>query len=219
MKVSLRVVLFIFVLLGVLASQALAQEATIVGTVTDPSGAAIPNAAITMTNHDTNQVRQTTTNSVGQYIAPGLQVGQYSVRAEVAGFKKAEKTGLALAVGDRARVDFALEIGTAQESVTVEATPVAVQSESGEISDVITGTQVTQLATNGRTIYSLAALVAGASSNMPDSQTPTAVAGNAEISFNGLRSSHNIYLIDGGENLDRGGAGTLSVMPSVDAIG
>jgi hypothetical protein len=218
-KVSLRVVFFIFVLLGVFCFQALAQEATIVGTVTDPSGAAIPNANITATNTNTGQSRSTTTNSVGQYLLPGLQIGSYTVRAEVAGFKKAEKTGLGLEVGARARVDFALEIGTAQESVTVEATPVAVQSESGEVSDVITGTQVTQLATNGRTIYSLAALVPGASSNMPDSQTPTAVAGNAEISFNGLRSSHNIYLIDGGENLDRGGAGTLSVMPSVDAIG
>src|ERR1035441_8444038 len=142
--------------------QAFAQEATIVGTATDPSGGAVPNVSITITNTQTNQVSRVTTNSEGQYLAPSLQIGRYSVRAEMAGFKKAEQTDLVLAVGDRARVDFKMEIGTAQESVTVEASPVAVQSESGEISDVITGTQISQLATNGRSLYSLAIMTAGA---------------------------------------------------------
>ncbi len=217
-QVSLRVVLFICVLLGVFCSQALAQEATIVGTVTDQSGAAVPNAAITVTNTDTGQVHQFTTSSVGQYVAPALQIGHYTVRVEVAGFKKDEQTGIVLAVGDRHVVDFKLVIGAAQESVTVEAAPVAVQSESGEISDVITGAQVTQLAANGRSIYSLAALTAGASSNMPDYQSATSVGGNSTISFNGMRIPANIYMIDGGEDLDRGGSGTISVMPSMDAI-
>ena len=72
-------------------------------------------------------------------MAPGLQIGHYTVRAEAAGFKAAEEKGLVLAQGDRARVDLKLEIGNAQQSVTVEATAVAVQAESGEISDVITG--------------------------------------------------------------------------------
>jgi len=115
-QVSLRVVLFICVLLGVFCSRALAQEATIVGTVTDQSGAAVPNAAITITNTDTGQVHQTTTNSVGQYVAPSVQIGHYTVRVEVAGFKRDEQTGIVLAVGDRHVVDFKLEIGAAQES-------------------------------------------------------------------------------------------------------
>jgi hypothetical protein len=202
----------------VFCSQALAQEATIVGAVTDQTGAAVPNASITITNTDTGQVHQTTTNSVGQYLAPSVQIGHYTIRAEVAGFKKAEQTGIVLENGDRRAVDFKLEIGTAQESVTVEAAPVAVQSESGEVSDLITGSQVTQLATNGRSIYSLAALTAGASSAMPDYQVASSVGANSSISFNGLRYSHNLYMIDGGEDLDRGGAGTIIVMPSIDAI-
>ncbi len=218
-QVSLRFLILLGVLLSLFAVQAFAQEATIVGTVTDPSGAAAPNVAITITNIDTGLVTKTTTNSVGQFTVPSLQVGHYTARAEAAGFKKAEQTGIVLAIGDRARLDFKLEIGAAQESVTVEAAPVAVQSETGEISDVITGSQVTQLSTNGRTIYSLTTLVAGASSNMADYQSATPVGGDANVSFNGLRMSHNIYLIDGGENLDRGGAGTISVMPSMDAIG
>lgn len=217
-RVSLRVVLFACLLLVVFSFQAFAQEATIVGTATDPSGGAVPNVSITITNTQTNQVTKVTTNNEGQFTAPSLQIGRYTVRAEVAGFKKAERTDLALAVGDRARVDFKMEIGTSEQSVTVEASPVAVQSESGEVSDVINGTQLSQLATNGRTLYSLAIMTAGASSNMADYQSATPVGGDATVSFNGLRTSHNIYLIDGGEDLDRGGAGTISVMPSMDSI-
>ena len=217
-RVSLRTVIFACLLLVAFAFQAFAQEATIVGTATDPSGGAVPNVSITITNIQTNQVSRTTTNSEGQYLAPSLQIGHYTVRAEMAGFKKAERTDLILAVGDRARVDFKMEIGTAQESVTVEASPVAVQSESGEISDVISSAQLSQLAANGRSLYSLAIMTAGASSNMADYQSATPVGGDSNVSFNGLRSSHNIYLIDGGENLDRGGAGNISVMPSMDSI-
>ena len=211
-------VLFLCVLLALFATQAVAQEATIVGTVTDPSGAAIPHVTVTITNTDSNQVRQVTTNDAGQYLAPGVQIGHYKVQAEAAGFKKEEQADVVLAVGDRARVDFTLQVGPTQESVTVEATPVAVQTETGEVSDVLTSSQVTQLAVNGRSVYGLTALVAGASSVMPDLNTPTSVGGNAEVSYNGNRWDHNIYLIDGGENLDRGGAGTISLMPSIDAI-
>ncbi|MBZ5727169.1 MAG: TonB-dependent receptor [Acidobacteriia bacterium] len=217
-RVSLRAAFLACALLGAFAFQAYAQQATIVGTTTDPSGGAVPNVTITITNKQTNQVTQFTTNGEGQYVAPSLQIGLYIVRAEIPGFKKAERTDVVLAVGDRARVDFKLEIGNAQESVTVEATAVAVQTESGEVSDVISGAQVSQLATNGRSLYSLAALTAGASSEMADYQSATPVGGSAQVSFNGLRREHNIYLIDGGENLDRGGAGTISVMPSMDAI-
>ena len=217
-RVSLRAVFFACLLLVAFSSQAFAQEATIVGTATDASGGAVPNVSITITNTQTNQVTKVTTNNEGQYAAPSLQIGRYTVRAEVAGFKKAERTDLSLAVGDRARVDFKMEIGTSEQSVTVEASPVAVQSESGEVSDVISGAQISQLATNGRTLYSLAIMTAGASSNMADYQSATPVGGDATVSFNGLRTSHNIYLIDGGEDLDRGGAGTVSVMPSMDSI-
>lgn len=192
---------------------------TILGTVTDPSGAVVPNVGITITNTDTNQTRHITTNDSGQYVVPDAQVGNYNVRAEVPGFKVSEQKDIKLNVGDRSRVDFSLEVGSTQESVTVEANAVEVQSESGEVSNVITGQQVTQLATNGRSLYTLTALIPGASSNMSDFQSPTPVGGNSTVSFNGLRVSHNLYMIDGGEDLDRGGSGNISVMPSIDAIG
>ena len=137
------------------AAQALAQEATIVGTVTDPSGAAVPNVSITVTNTDTGIARTLTTSSEGQYVAVDLHIGHYEVRVEVTGFKVTEHKGLVLAVGDRTRVDFQLALGGASEQVTVEAKTVAVQSDNGEVSNVITGEQIAQLSINGRSIYPL----------------------------------------------------------------
>ncbi|RPI22324.1 MAG: TonB-dependent receptor, partial [Acidobacteria bacterium] len=195
-----------------------AQEAEIAGTVTDSSGGAIPGVSITATNIETGLARTTLSNDVGQFLLPSLRIGRYNVKATLEGFKTAEQQDLILKVGDRARVDLQLQVGEVSETVTVASDSLAVKSETGEISEVITGQQVTQLATNGRTIYSLVALMPGTTSNLPDTQVPTSVGGNANVSFNGQRMSHNIYLIDGGENLDRGGAGTISVMPSIDAI-
>jgi hypothetical protein len=195
-----------------------AQEATIVGTVLDPTDASVPNVTITVTNTQTGQVRTVKTNDSGQYVVPTLAIGRYNIRAEVQGFKVAEQKDIVLQVGDRDRVDFKLEVGSATESVQVEATAISVQTDSGEVSDVISGRQVTQLATNGRSIYSLATLTAGASSNMADFQQPTPVGGDATVAFNGMRQNHNLWTIDGGEASDRGGAGGMDVMPSIDSI-
>src|SRR5450432_4365773 len=218
-KLSRFAVLSLFVLfLAVFAVPAFAQEATVVGTVTDPSGAAVPNVSITITNTDTGLSRTLVTSAQGDYVVPDLGIGHYSVRAQATGFKAVEQKGLVLAVGDRARVDFKLTLGTATEQVTVEAAAIAVQADSGEVSDVITGQQLSQLSTNGRSMYSLISLTPGASSGQGDFQIPTPVGGDANVSFNGMRESHNLYLLDGGESDDRGGAGGSDVMPSMDAI-
>jgi hypothetical protein len=201
----------------VFAAQALAQEATIVGTVTDPSGAAVANAKVTVTNLDTNIARNLTTNDAGQYIAVDIHIGHYNIKVETSGFKTAERKGLVLQVGDRARADFQLAVGGSSETVTVEANTIAVQADSGEVSNVITGEQIANLSTNGRSIYQLAALAPGASSQITTAPN-TPVGGNANVEYNGLRQNHNIYLLDGGEDDDRGGAGGMSIAPSADAI-
>ncbi len=200
------------------AAHAMAQEATIVGTVTDPSGAAVPNATISVTNIETGQVRNLTSSSDGQYVVPDLHIGRYNVRAQGAGFKVVEQKNIVLNVNDRARVDFKLQVGSTTEQITVEAAAIAVQADNGEVSDVITGQQLSQLSTNGRSMYSLISLTPGASSGQGDFQIPTPVGGDANVSFNGMRESHNLYLLDGGESDDRGGAGGSDVMPSMDAI-
>ncbi|HEY1463740.1 MAG TPA: carboxypeptidase regulatory-like domain-containing protein, partial [Terriglobales bacterium] len=210
-----------FVMLGALlligASPAFAQEATIVGTVTDPSGSVLPNVTITITSADTGKVSTLETNDSGQFVAPDLSIGHYTVKAEASGFSSSVKEGVVLNVGDRDRIDFAMKVGAISEKVTVEANPIAVQADSGEVSSVINGQQITQLATNGRSVYSLFALTPGASSVQGDFMVPTAVSGDSNVSINGQRAGHNLQLIDGGENLDRGGS-SGSVMPSLDAI-
>ena len=211
-----RAVFFVTLFL-VFAVSAWAQEATVVGTVTDPSGAAVPNASITITNTDTGVTRTLPTSSDGQYVAPDLGIGHYSVRVTAAGFKAAEQKGLTLAVGDRTRIDFKLEVGSAQEQVTVEANAIAVQTDTGEVSNVVTGQQITQLATNGRSLYELFALAPGAVSLQGSRVAFTPVSGDSTVSINGERAGHNLQLIDGGENLDRGGS-SGSVMPSIDSV-
>jgi hypothetical protein len=211
---------FLFVLLIALigfSASTFAQQATIVGTVTDPSGAVVPNVAVAITNTDTGLSRTFPTNDVGQYVAPDLQIGHYEVKATAAGFKAAEQKNIVLTVGDRVRIDFQMQMGAAQETVTVEANAVHVQADSGEVSNLITDQQMSQIAVNGRSIYQLAQLTPGASSQI-NNFVNTPVGGDSNVEFNGMRQNHNIYLLDGGEDDDRGGAGGMSIAPSTDAI-
>jgi hypothetical protein len=212
-----RLAFLLAALFVIFAGQALAQEATIVGTVTDPTGAAVAGASIAITNTETGVSRTLPTAGDGQYVAPDLAIGRYNVRAAAAGFKASEQKDLVLSVGDRSRVDFKLQVGSAQENVTVEANAVAVQTDTGEVSTVINGSQVSNLGINGRTLYSLFALTPGASSIQTDRIPFTPVSADDNVSINGQRAGHNLQLIDGGENLDRGGS-SGSVAPSIDSI-
>jgi hypothetical protein len=199
------------------AFQAFGQEATIVGTVTDPSGAAVANAKITITRIETGLAQTIATSDNGEYVLPNLKIGHYNVKAEAAGFKLEQKTGIVLNVNDRTRVDFHMVVGAAQETVTVEANALQVQTDSGEVSNVIIGKQMSQIAVNGRSIYQLAALTPGASSQI-NSLVNTPVGADTNVSFNGMRIDHNMYMLDGNEDDDRGGASRMIIAPSTDAI-
>jgi Carboxypeptidase regulatory-like domain len=218
LRSNVRYLWILCLLLAGLPFLAAAQEATIVGTVTDPAGSVVPNVTITVTNTGTGYIRTFTTNDVGQYVAPSLPIGKYDLKAESSGFKIEESKGVVLNVNDRTRIDFQMKMGTKSETVSVEANTIQVQADSSEQSNLISGTQISQLATNGRSIYTYVTLTTGASNLMPDFEVATPAGGNSDISFNGNRPGHNLYLLDGGENSDRGGAGGSSVMPSVDAI-
>jgi len=214
-----HVIALVAIILGI-SFQAFGQQAaTIVGTVTDPSGAVVPNVTITITNTATGVTKTTPTNEAGQYVFPDIQIGRYDVKGTAQGFKTQERKGVVLNANDRVRVDFQLAVGAATETVTVEASAINLQTESGEQSSLVDSKQITELATKNRTIYSYASLTTGASNLNPDTQVPVPVGGaSGNISFNGNRPGHNLYLLDGGENSDRGGAGSSSVLPSMDAI-
>ncbi len=208
----------VFVLTFVSSVAALAQTATVLGTVTDPSGAVVPTATVTITNTATNVTRTIQTNSTGNYSAPELPIGPYAVTAECPGFKRYERTGLKLDSNDVVRVDAVLQVGQISESVTVAADAVKIESDSSEVSDLISGSQVQELAINGRHMAALAILTPGASSDLPDFNLPVSVNGSTNISFNGQRPEHNVWMIDGGENYDRGCGGCVTMMPAVSAI-
>ena len=193
-------------------------SATLLGTVTDPTGSAVPGAKVDVTNTDTGLVRSLTTNATGNYSAPELSIGHYSVHVEAPGFKAYDRKDITLNVNDTIRADAALQVGEAKESVSVEANAIQVQADTSDVSQTITSAQVADLATNGRNVIQLAALVPGASASIPDFDTPMAQTQNRSIEFNGQRSDHNNWLINGGEAYDRGGGGILIVSPSQDSL-
>src|SRR5579875_1177586 len=207
--------LFLFLFAFPLFAQ---QEATILGTVTDPSGATIAGAQVTVTNSATGVSHNVPTNSDGAYQIPQLEIGTYNLTVTSPGFKTYQQTGVVLNVSATVRVDASLQLGQATESVTVSAEAVQVQTESNEQSNLITGTQIENLATNGRNVIGLTVLGTGVSSALPSFNQPTSVTADNNISFNGQRPDHNIWLLDGGENYDRGSGGKISTMPSQDAV-
>ena len=214
-----RVLWLLILGLGLLTTGAYCQEtASIVGTVTDPAGAVVPNTRITITDLDTGLEHTTTSNSTGNYAAHELPIGRYQVEAEAQGFKTYKRKDITLNVGDTLRIDAALQVGSSEQSVIVEADSIQVQGETNDVSQTISSNQIENLATNGRNVLQLTTLVPGAASNMPDFDSPGAQFQNRSIQFNGMRSDDNNWLIDGGEAYDRGGGGILLVSPSQDAL-
>ncbi len=194
------------------------DNATITGTVADSSGAVVPNAALTLTNPANGQERETVSNSAGSYRFANVGIGTYTLAATAQGFQKYTKTGIVVNVAQTVVADATLTVGSAAQTVTVAADALQVQTETSEVSNLINGEQVSQLATNGRNITSLAALGLGVSNNLPPFGGVNALTSSNGISFNGSRTTHNIYMIDGGEQNDRGCGGCFMNLPSQDSI-
>ncbi len=211
---------FVFLaLLSVLATGAWAQDnATITGLITDASGALVPNANITITQNATGQKRETISNSSGTYRFANVGIGTYTLTVVAKGFQNYSKTGIVVNVAATVEVNMALTVGSQTQTVTVAADALQVQTETSEVSTLISGEQVAQLATNGRNITSLAALGLGVSNTLPPFGGVNALTSANGISFNGYPPTHNIYMIDGGEQNDRGCGGCFMNLPSQDAI-
>src|ERR1700723_2036133 len=194
------------------------DNATVNGTITDASGALVPNAAITLINPATGQTRSETSNSAGVYRFANVGIGTYSLTVSAGGFQKYTKAGLVVNVTQTLEENVALTIGSQSEMVSVQADALQVQTETNEVSNLITGEQVTQLATNGRNVENLAIMGMGVSNTVSDFNNQNANTTSNTISFNGTRSSHNVYLLDGAELNDRGCGGCFDVLPSLDAL-
>jgi len=195
------------------------DAATIVGTVTDPSGAVIPNAKVTVSNPEKGFTRDLVTNTAGEYVAPKVPIGDYIVSAEVTGFQKLVRSGIALAVGQTLRVDLQLQVGQRTQEVTVAGNAPRVETETAAVSDVVTGAQISDLELNGRNFVQLALLVPGAAPANGLNATSVGVGSNTLISFNGGRYAYNNWEVDCGNNTDEGSSVTLNTFPSLDTIG
>ena len=191
---------------------------TINGTVTDPSGAVIPNATVTLTQEETGAKQSSVSNADGLYSIPGLAVGHYTLSVTASGFRTFKRTGIVLNVGQTLQENAALAVGANSQTVTVQANALQVQTETNEVSSLISGQQMQQIATNGRNFTSLETLGTGVSGNLPSFNGVSAQTSVATISFNGMRPDHNNFLIDGGEVYDRGSGGKPDALPSPDSI-
>jgi Carboxypeptidase regulatory-like domain/TonB-dependent Receptor Plug Domain len=216
----------VVVLLLFATSTILAQETTgtILGTVTDPSGALVANASITLTQTDRNAVIRTLkTDKNGAYNAPQLPIGHYSITIEAKGFKTTTESGIVLNVNDKLTKNEVLTVGNVSETVSVEASALQVDTQSAAATGLITGTQVRELALSSRNYEQLVALMPGVTSDIGDAlyagvSAPSGNTNETAFSLNGSFGTGNNWTVDGADNVDRGGNFTLLNYPSVDAI-
>jgi hypothetical protein len=135
---------------------------TILGTVTDPSGAVTPKARVTVRETATGLTRSEFTNNDGEYSILQLPAGRYDLSVEAPSFKKTERTGVVLNVDDRLRIDVSLAVGQVTEVVSVEASASAVSTDSATVGDVVDNKKVAELPLNGRNFLQLNLLVPAA---------------------------------------------------------
>ena len=156
----------------------------ITGTVTDASGAAIPNVKVTATNTATNVATNTQSNESGVYNFPFLSIGNYTVAAEAQGFKKTVLGPFALEVNQIARVDPKLEVGAITESVEVKDIAPVLQTETTQTGSVLNATAMTEIPLNGRNFANLTLLVPGRHLHQPaehDHQRPLSEPGQPAL--------------------------------------
>lgn len=220
---SSRIWSVVLVWIACQAFSALAQQVTadIVGTVTDARGAVVPGAQIAAESTRTQQKRLTTSSPSGEYMISELQPGNYTVVISAPGFRTVTIQSVVHAAGDRIRENAPLQIGTANESITVESATPAIQADSSVLSTTITTQQTDDLPPNGRNYIQLAQLVPGANEGLPDSLMNGSKLDDrlrtAAISVNGQSDVMNNQTIDGVDNNERL-IGTVGVHPSVESI-
>ncbi|MDT5121361.1 MAG: hypothetical protein QOC96_843 [Acidobacteriota bacterium] len=218
--------LVLLVGLGLFVVVAYGQSSTvgsISGTVRDPQGAAVPGAEVTITDRATGASHTVTADSDGFYVAPSLPVASYTVSASPQGFKKTV-TSVNLHVGDKLVVDFKLEVGSVNETVTITGGATVVETRSADVSSLVTEKQVTELPLNGRNYAQLVTLVPGVSpvtqagAGGAFSTRGTGLDSHVDMSVNGNQSNANMWTVDGVNNMDVGSNATLLVFPSIDSI-
>ena len=193
----------------------------VTGRITDPSGAAVPSADVTITNSATNVSRKTVSNETGDYSFPSLPPGIYKVRLEHAGFKATETSDVQVQVQQTVRMDFTLQVGQLSQSVLVEASAAQLQAENATVGTVIDNKRIVELPLNGRNYLQLVALTSNATTLSPSAGQAGSRQGgdraSQSISVAGQRTMFDYFTLDGTDNTDPN-FNTYVVLPSIDAL-
>lgn len=222
-----KLILLGLVLLPALPLSAQQTAATLTGTITDSTGAVVPEAIVRATDLSTNTSRETRTDEAGSFLIPSLPAGEYSVTAAQKGFQSARVERVTLQVQQTARMDFVLKVGEVSETISVDASATLLQTETSTVGTVIDAGKIVDLPLNGRNFVQLAQLIPGVQAATPGSITvrrgrgsigqQDAPFGSTGMSANGSRDTANRYFIDGIEFMDYD-AMTYAFSPSVDSI-
>ncbi len=200
------------------------------GAVTDQTGAVVPDTTVTALNLDTTVQQTTKTNANGFFSFTTLPVGRYEIEILREGFKPYKRTGLIIDVNAALREDITLTMGEQSEEVVVSDTAVHVETESSQMGEVVTGTQITAVALNGRSFTDLLALQPGIvpmSTQQPDSIimagvtvaiAPSGVLNPGNQSISGQREDANGFMVNGGDVKELMNGGT-TIVPNLDSIG
>jgi hypothetical protein len=194
------------------------ERATVLGTVTDSSGSVIPGATVTVVNLGTKDKRVTKTNERGDYEVPALNIGRYEVSVEQPGFRKEVVSGIELAVNQRARVDFRMQLGAVNQEVTVQGSAAAVQTDDATVNQLINQRQITELPIPAnRNMFRLALMGAGMSRGPASSVTTSGFGPGFGIAAMGQKVHNNWIMLDGAP-LRTAIHGAVRMRPSVEAL-
>lgn len=214
-------IIFLSVFLLLLTPAASAQEVTgsIVGTVVDPSGAAVQNATVTAKDLDRGTVRTTTTNESGAFNIPNVQVGRYEVRAEAKGFQTAVRPAFNLTLNQTARLNFEMKVGTTTETVEVNAAPPLLQTDTSLLGNILDSATTERLPlsthnTNQLTLVTAAGVI---TPNLFGFQAAQNSFGTGRPYVNGAREQENNFILDGMDN-NQPDNNDVGFVPAPDAV-
>src|SRR5688572_12175900 len=194
-------------------------RATLTGRVIDSSNAAIPGVTVQVRNTGTNEVITVISDDQGNYKAPLLKPGTYSISAELTGFKKYQREGIELNISQVATADIVLEVGQLSEQVTVTAGAEILELSTADRGSVIDNQQVREFPLNARNPFMLGILVAGVNFNGASIwQRPFDNGAIAEWTINGSQSRGNEFLLDGAPNNGQAGGNNIALVPPVDSV-
>ncbi len=190
----------------------------ITGTVLDPSGAALPDTVISVTQVGTGLKREVKTSDDGVYTVPDLPIGTYRISATHSGFKESLVESVTVNVSTTTRQDLTMEVGGIGEKVDIIASDVQIERETGTVGGVINGEQVRELPLNGRSFVQLTQLQPGVSPATNFDSKNKGLFSGVDFSVNGNNTQSNLFLTDGANNNDTGSNRTVLLYPSIEAI-